>query len=76
MKAIEILKEMSGYSVIYEVHKGCEFLHTKYKLEVLSGEIHGRKTYVCSFRDISTSHNADVILCLGGGGKQYLYEIN
>lgn len=76
MKAIDILKEIS-----LKVAKGSDVISTankyNYSLEILKGDLKPRKTYYCTFKESEiTSTAPDVVIIMGGGDVQFLYEIN
>lgn len=71
MKAKEFIKDRHRFNLC----RGSAYMNTKYKLDIISGELKPRSLYYFSFkvRDLSTP--PDVVLILGGGDTQYLWKI-
>lgn len=71
MKAKEFIKDRLKFNLC----RGSAYMNTKYKLEIISGELKPRSLYYFSFKKCVLITEPDVTLTLGGGDIQYLWEI-
>lgn len=75
---------MKAFDTLMEIHRldmrqGKDYLDAPHKdglsLEVIEGKLKRRHWYFCTFRKSQFRGDADVILKLGGGDLQYLFEV-
>lgn len=75
---------MRAFDVLMEIHRldmrqGASYLDAPknegLSLEVLEGKLKRCHWYFCTFRKADFRGEPDVILKLGGGDTQYLYEV-
>lgn len=72
MKAKEFIKDRLKFNLC----RGSAYMNTKYKLEIISGELKPRSLYYFSFKVCDLTTPPDVVLTLGGGDIQYLWKID
>lgn len=75
---------MKAFDVLMEIHRldmrqGKNYLDAPQKegleLKVIEGKLKRRHWYFCTFHKSQFGSYPDVILTLGGGDTQYLYEV-
>lgn len=75
---------MKAFDVLMEIHRldmrqGKDYLDAPWKenlsLEMIEGKLKRRHWYFCTFHKSQMRGEPDVILKLGGGDTQYLFEV-
>ena len=75
MKAFDVLMELHRL----DMRQGKDYLDAPKKdnleLKVIEGKLKRRHWYFCTFHKSDMRGDPDVVLTLGGGDTQYLFEV-